>query len=63
MNNYEKPEITIKSLATDEMIMTNYCGLSSNTVQSMGSALCLRDAYAVPGGGQDNGIVRFGSVS
>ena len=59
MNNYEKPEIIVKSLATDEMIMANYCGMPSSAVTSMGSALCLRDAYAVPGGGQDNGIVRF----
>jgi len=61
--NYEKPEIIVKSLATDEMLMTNFCGMPSSAVTAEGSALCLRDAYAVPGGGQDNGIVRFSSGS
>ena len=63
MKNYEKPEITIKSLATDEMIMTNYCGMSALGVIMSGGQNCLQGAYAVPGGGQDNNVVRFSSGS
>jgi len=57
--NYEKPEIIVKSLATDEMIMANYCGMSALQVLAASSQTCLQAAYDVPGGGQDNNVVRF----
>ena len=63
MKTYVKPEIEIKSLATDEMLMTNYCGMHASDVVKASGQPCYLAAVGFQGGGQDDGIVRFNTGS
>ena len=62
MKTYEKPNIIVKSLATDEMLMTNQCGQYIYDI-------CKEDGFTIKsifnrkGHGLKDGYVRAGDVS
>ena len=62
MKTYEKPNIIVKSLATDEMLMTNQCGQYIYDI-CKDSGFKTRNVFFKKGHGLDCGKVRAGDVS
>ena len=59
MKTYVRPEIIVKSLATDEMLMTNVCGMKAEDVVKDHGGQGYFDGVARKRGGQDCAVVRF----
>ena len=58
MKTYVKPEIIVKSLATDEMLMTNHCGELITDVCKEEGRTNLKDLFFKRGHGLDDGYIR-----
>lgn len=57
MKTYEKPVIIVKSLATDEMLMTNQCGEYLYDICDK-TGFSIKNIFNRKGHGLNDGIVR-----